>query len=114
MKTVDSFRIHNIKCWPEPFAALERGDKTCEVRKNDRNYRVGDVLVINEYYPDATFVTGCTLTMLVTHITTGFGLPGGLVVMSVRPVKLKDMRCESCGRLSHGYDDAHTHCEDCL
>ena len=22
MKSVDSFRVHKIKCWPEPYAAI--------------------------------------------------------------------------------------------
>lgn len=45
--------VHEVKCWPEFFNALVNGNKTFEVRKNDRPYRVGDYLAINEYVPDS-------------------------------------------------------------
>lgn len=46
-------RVHSIKCWPEPFEAMKRGEKTAEFRLNDRDYRVGDTLLIREWCPDA-------------------------------------------------------------
>lgn len=42
---------HDIKCWPEYFQALRAGEKGFEFRKNDRGYKVGDVLDIEEYDP---------------------------------------------------------------
>ena len=32
-----------------PFNAIERGDKTFEVRYNDRNYQPHDILVLQEH-----------------------------------------------------------------
>ncbi|WP_157685627.1 DUF3850 domain-containing protein [Paenibacillus donghaensis] len=47
---------HIIKCWPEHFAALTHPDpnhrKMAELRLNDRDYQVGDWLVITEYDPE--------------------------------------------------------------
>lgn len=43
--------VHSVKCLPEYFAPLLKGIKTFEVRKNDRFYRVGDYLAVNEFYP---------------------------------------------------------------
>lgn len=43
--------IHAVKCLPEYFAQLDKGDKTFEVRKNDRPYMVGDLLAVNEFVP---------------------------------------------------------------
>lgn len=43
--------IHAVKCLPEYFAPLIRGDKRFEVRKNDRPYAVGDYLAVNEFAP---------------------------------------------------------------
>jgi hypothetical protein len=45
--------IHYIKCWPKFFDAVARGKKPFEVRKNDRDYRVGDQLVMYEWDPEA-------------------------------------------------------------
>lgn len=40
-----------IKCWPEPYAALLDGRKTFEWRKDDRPYRLGATLVEREWEP---------------------------------------------------------------
>lgn len=37
--------IHHLDCWPEFFHALVDGSKTCEMRPNDRGFRVGDKLI---------------------------------------------------------------------
>lgn len=43
---------HRLKTWPEPFAAVETGEKTHEIRADDRGgYAIGDVLVLQEYEP---------------------------------------------------------------
>lgn len=105
--------IHDLKTWPEPFAAVVAGDKTHEARKNDRDYQVGDVLRLREFKPmhsdpcrwnmgdfrchrcgskygegpQGTF-TGREVLRLVTYITPGgqYGLPADLCVMSIRKV----------------------------
>lgn len=43
--------VHSVKCLPEYFEPLYEGTKTFEVRKNDRFYRIGDYLAVNEFYP---------------------------------------------------------------
>lgn len=45
--------VHELKCWPKYFNAILDGSKTFEVRRNDRPYRVGDYLALNEYVPDS-------------------------------------------------------------
>lgn len=39
---------HYIKCETEYFQAIERGEKKFELRKNDRNYKVYDMLYLEE------------------------------------------------------------------
>ena len=41
-------KTHQIKIAPEYFEKLIRGDKPFEFRKNDRDYRAGDCVVLNE------------------------------------------------------------------
>jgi hypothetical protein len=42
---------HQIKCWPEFFDAIQSGVKPFESRENDRDYEVGDTLVLIEFVP---------------------------------------------------------------
>jgi ASC-1-like (ASCH) protein len=42
-------KIHDIKIHPEYFEAVKDGRKTCEVRQNDRNYQIGDILYLRRY-----------------------------------------------------------------
>ena len=44
--------IHYVKAWPRFFEAVACGQKPFEVRKNDRDYRVGDKVVLYEWDPD--------------------------------------------------------------
>lgn len=84
---------HEIKAWPEFYTPVERGEKTLELRLNDRNYQVGDVLLLREYEPLTTshtnqftaFYTGRSSRYLVTHIIHGGPwLTPGYVAMSIR------------------------------
>lgn len=40
---------HDLKILPEYFIAVINGEKTFEVRKDDRPYNVGDMLRLHEY-----------------------------------------------------------------
>ena len=90
-------RTHEIKCWPEPFAAVLAGTKRYEIRKDDRGYAVGDEMVLKEWEPHSDvrndegtygYNTGRTLTVRVTYLTPGgaWGLPADLCVMSIEPM----------------------------
>ena len=42
-------KTHELKCHPHFFAAIAAGKKTFEIRRNDRDYRVGDVLDLRDH-----------------------------------------------------------------
>ncbi len=41
-------KVHNLKTDPRQFVESYSGDKTSEVRFDDRGYRVGSLLLLNE------------------------------------------------------------------
>lgn len=43
---------HLLKCWPQFMPRIASGQKTFEIRKNDRDYQVGDTLRLYEHNPD--------------------------------------------------------------
>jgi hypothetical protein len=79
-------RTHYLKTWPEPFTAILDGNKLFEIRKNDRDYAVGDLLVLQEYDPIEKVHTKRSLLVLVTYLVRGgdWGLPSELCVMGIQ------------------------------
>jgi len=49
---------HCLKTWPVYFAPIVEGIKTFDSRKNDRNFKVGDPLLLQEYDPKIEAYTG--------------------------------------------------------
>ena len=77
---------HELKTLREYFIAVGSGDKTFEVRKNDRDYKIGDILILQEYNNMA--YTGTTIDCVITYILTdhsGYVLPG-YVIMSIKEI----------------------------
>lgn len=46
---------HELKLDTAYFARVESGQKTFEIRKNDRDYQVGDTLLLREYDPKGEY-----------------------------------------------------------
>jgi len=65
---------HELKTWPESFRAVKHGIKTFEVRKDDRNFQVGDYLILKEYDPEKKTYSGDYIKVRVNYAVTGLGL----------------------------------------
>jgi hypothetical protein len=78
-------RTHRLKTWPEFFLPIAEGEKTFEVRKNDRGFRLGDVLVLREFCPVGGTFTGREERRLVVYILEGgqFGIEAGHCVLGL-------------------------------
>ena len=79
---------HELKSWPKPFAEIRAGSKRHEVRKNDRPFSVGDVLVLKEWDPTTQEYSGEEEVREVTYVTKGgnWGLPEDRDVLSIQLV----------------------------
>lgn len=62
-------QVHHLKIWPDFFAKVRRGDKTAEIRLDDRDFRIGDKLVLREWKPRAKRFTGRFEERVITDIT---------------------------------------------
>lgn len=73
--------IHELKILPEYFEAVVSGNKRFEIRKNDRGYKVGDILRLNEY-EDGKY-TGNFHVAEITYITD-YAQQDGYVVLGIK------------------------------
>lgn len=74
---------HKLKIHPEYYYAVDAGNKLFEIRKDDRGFEVGDILILQEYDPDQDKYTGNELEVTVTYITN-FAQKEGYVVMGIK------------------------------
>mgnify|MGYP001042358000 CR=1 FL=1 len=59
---------HRLKIDEEYFSAVIRGKKKFEIRFNDRGYKIGDAIILQEIDDDGLF-TGRKITGIITYIT---------------------------------------------
>jgi ASC-1-like (ASCH) protein len=79
--------MHKLKTWPEYFEAVKRGDKTFEIRKNDRNFQIGDKITLIEYNPALDRLTGDWLIVEITYILESqMFVQEGYVCMSIKHI----------------------------
>lgn len=86
--------VHRLKTWPVAYEPAAQGLKPWEVRLNDRDYKVDDVVVREEFWiePDAQNYTGRRIAGRITFLLPGgqFGIEKGYVVMTLEPCELPD------------------------
>ena len=77
--------VHELKTWPEYFQAVKYGFKNFEIRENDRDYKMGDILELREWEPKTGQYSGDKLIKRVNYIMhgPGFGLKKGFGVMGI-------------------------------
>ena len=77
---------HELKCHPNYLRRVISGQKTFEIRKNDRDYQLGDVLVLKEFDPAIGWQKYQPVTyqrVEVVYMTT-FEQKDGYVVMGIK------------------------------
>lgn len=76
---------HKLKIWLEYYEEVFKGYKTFELRKNDRDFKKGDILILKEWDNCKKEYTGRLLIRSVLYIIEGgkLGLEIGYVIMSI-------------------------------
>ena len=78
--------IHALKIHPVYFEEVLSGRKTFEVRKNDRNFLMGDLLALNEYDPEKKEYTGRSALVYVDYAWMDPKyVAEGYAIMSIKP-----------------------------
>jgi len=74
---------HALKIWPKYFNVVLGGSKKFEYRSNDRGFKVGDILILQEWDPTTEEYTGNWCRAFVTYLLEGGRVPKGLCIMSI-------------------------------
>jgi len=75
--------FHELKTLPRFFAAVALGDKTFEIRKNDRDFQVGDYLSLREWDVEKERYSGKSVGRVVSYMTD-WKQQEGYVVLAIR------------------------------
>lgn len=77
-------KTHDLKILPEFYQAVKKGEKTFEVRKNDRDFKKYDVIILREW--DEKNYTGKWIAKKIGYILPGgqFGIEEGYVVLGLK------------------------------
>jgi hypothetical protein len=83
---------HVLKVWPAYWDALKSGDKTFEVRRDDRGFQRGDILALRRWHVQSgAFMDDyeCAIRKRVSYVLTGgqLGIAPGYVVMGLAEVE---------------------------
>ena len=82
--------IHELKIQSEYFEVVNNKTKTFEIRKNDRNFKVGDKILLREIDSCGRY-TGGTSWWKITYITD-YAQQEGYVVMAIE--ELEETVCQ--------------------
>lgn len=74
---------HRVKCWPEYYAPIVAYQKHFDLRRDDRDYQVGDTLILEEWNERGGY-TGSVVVCRITYILRTFpGLVDGYCILSL-------------------------------
>lgn len=60
---------HEVKSWPQFFGPILDGTRTSDMRlKTDRDFKIGDIMLLKEFDPFGGGYTGRTQEVEITHI----------------------------------------------
>lgn len=75
--------IHDLKIWPRFFPAVLDGRKRAEVRRDDRDFKVGDWLRLCEWDPEDQKYTGREVLRRIRYLTRPLPGADGLVLLEI-------------------------------
>lgn len=73
---------HDLKTLPKYYKGVESGTKRFEIRKDDRDYKVGDIFALREWHPDVGY-TGKVFVNIIRYVLrdcSEYGLMDGYCI----------------------------------
>ncbi len=82
-------KTHELKCWPQYFDAVWDNKKKFEIRINDRDFKVGDILILKKFDPEKEEYLPQSIETTISYVLDGpsFGLAKGFAIISFDQIK---------------------------
>ena len=96
---------HELKVWPEFWPALASGEKTFELRKDDRGFRAGDILWLREWSKAAGYTGDYCIEKIILEREVL-----GIRYLEFNPMCYSLSLCPFPGPLDHPFTNIHTDC----
>ncbi len=107
---------HELKLLPQYFNDVENGIKNFEIRKNDRDYKVGDTLLLREWSKETGY-TGKEIERKVDYIHKGdgqFGIAEGYCILGLHDPMLTQIKDQIIEESDFAYADFDRYKEEVL
>lgn len=98
-------RLHALKLHPGYFDAAVELRKPFEIRRNDRDFQLGDYLLLEEYDPATKGYTGRHIHRRVLYLTTFMQRPG-YVVMGLARATVAEVLASGAAKAKSDVDAA--------
>jgi hypothetical protein len=84
----ERFNFHKLKCTNPFFQQTLKGQKNWELRKNDRNYQIGDWIILQEHAPESDEFSGNFIAgQIVNILQDSEGLKKGYCILYIHYYK---------------------------
>jgi hypothetical protein len=81
-------KVHELKIEYTYYSDIQLGHKTFEIRKNDRGFGVGDLLILNAYdEAESIYITVCEPLVCRVIYMTDYEQKDDYVVMGIKVMK---------------------------
>jgi DNA-directed RNA polymerase subunit RPC12/RpoP len=77
--------VHDLKIEPKYWLAVYKGEKTFEIRLNDRPFKVGDIVHLHSFF-EGGYTHDPVIERQITYITD-YAQKQGYVVFGMKPVE---------------------------
>lgn len=79
-------KLHELKIKPVYYNAVVKGEKRFEIRKDDRNFKVGDLIRLQEF--DRKYTGRDSIYEIIYKLDGGeYGLEKGYCILSIKPYR---------------------------
>lgn len=76
-------KVHELKIKDKYYDRIATGQKDFEVRNNDRDYQVGDILSLTPISEDGAISECIPIRVKIKYIHSGLGMAEGYVVLGL-------------------------------